>query len=433
MALPNKPKDHKPTSGQKEPTRKQISNYYDKVFSGKLPHDLDRNISGITSPLSSMASVTASGTVATMINPALQDIYDNGRLPDIVRGNVLMTPYSVAQIGYLAQTQYQGSGLEMINGENRQVYTFTRGQASFKVIPVKGSPKGLEDIIDITGKIYDYCDINGLSKDQAIDINFNNFLDSLGYKRDADGSHDRKVENKVWQTILEISETPFNLVGGNNTTAIFRESLIKVTAVYDTKNQLKAVADYENKKPPSKFSITVLPSLYYQMKGFKDQTKYIPKNIVIKPKIPATKLNKEYQGGVKKCLDTLFYKIHDKPVGIRFIPTNELLEAWGGYQSSRSKKTNKLVNAFNLFEKDKILNEWGFAISRNKRLNKTYTKSPLIWVDIEDTDTYKQMMNFTHKTRSEKAKEREARKTKDRLRKLEKTINKNIKDGAIIR
>lgn len=428
MALPNKA-----TSGPKTTLKKEMTEFSKRVFGEKLPKDILNELGSNLSARASGATLTASGTVATMVNPVLQDIYDNGNLPDTLRGNVLLTPYSVAQIGYLAQTQYQGSGLEMINGENRQVYTFTRGQASFKVIPVKGSPKGLEDIIDITGKIYDYCDINGLSKDQAIDINFNNFLDSLGYKRDADGSHDRKVKNKVWQTILEISETPFNLVGGNNTTAIFRESLIKVTAVYDTKNQLKAVADYENKKPPSKFSITVLPSLYYQMKGFKDQTKYIPKNIVIKPKIPATKLNKEYQGGVKKCLDTLFYKIHDKPVGIRFIPTDELLEAWGGYQSSRSKKTNKLVNAFNLFEKDKILNEWGFAISKNKRLNKTYTKSPLIWVDIEDTDTFKQMMNFTHKNRSEKAKEREARKTKDRLRKLEKTINKNIKAGAIIR
>lgn len=53
------------------------------------------------------------------------------------------------------------------------------------------------------------------------------------------------------------------------------------------------------------------------------------------------------------------------------------------------------------------------------------------WTDF--STTFKQMTNFTHKSRSEKAKEREAKKTKDRLRKIEKTINKNIKDGAIIR
>ena len=43
------------------------------------------------------------------------------------------------------------------------------------------------------------------------------------------------------------------------------------------------------------------------------------------------------------------------------------------------------------------------------------------------------MGSFTHKNLSEKAKEREARKTKERLKELEKIINKNVKDGAIIR
>jgi hypothetical protein len=169
------------------------------------------------------------------------------------------------------------------------------------------------------------------------------------------------------------------------------------------------------------------------MKGYSDRIKHIPKNIVIKPKIPATKLNKEYQGGVKKCLDALFYQIHNKPVRVRFIKKDDLSEAWGGYQSSPSKKTNKLVDALELFERDGFIKSWGFAVSRNKRLNKTYPKSPLVWVDIEDTDAFKQMDSFTHKNLSEKAKEREARKTKERLKEIEKTINRNVKDGAIIR
>ena len=309
--------------------------------------------------------------------------------------------------------------------------------ADFKV----AYPKELRntDVFKFTSRLYGYAHAIGVTPNTNLPttIKLNDFLDWLDYKRDKDNTHDIKTKKKIWKAIYSASKTGLRTQftyqikkGGEKPkeeTYVFDKPLISdLIGVYAGGEEVK-MEDFRE-DPPQKIVVRFVDFFITQLQGLtlKDGGR-IPKQLVVTPKLTAGDWQGKYQGYAERLFDYIFLKLGQSvpQSGVRNYPKEELIKRASNIER-QDKAINKMVNFLNLFKKDGHIGDWGFSQAlKAKQLDKTYKKSPWVWVDFSGTPTLQKVREFTkRRTGQSKKDEQQNKKYKDlnkRVTELERT------------
>ncbi|MGI8419221.1 MAG: hypothetical protein ACR2LN_01100 [Candidatus Levyibacteriota bacterium] len=359
--------------------------------------------------------------------------------PSIITSTTIIRPTAFVQlIDMLHINRKPETRMEVWDGKEVEAVTYKHNNPDFTDITFY-YPGGYRDseAFKIIGSLCSFCEENGIIGTEKPVI-FNEFLDWLEYKRDKDNTHDINTKKKIWKSIYYVYQTniraEFGIVIKNKTQksrpdkAIFDgKSVIDfLVGIYTRNGRDVQAKDYEE-TPPDKILVRFIDLFIDQLKGKQlKKGDYISRDVTVAPKIPATLWNTRYQGDRRDLLDYIFLELRGafSLSGIRNYRTEDLVKR-GSNIKRHSMAVDKTIQHLEIFEQDKHIKSWGFRSSqKGKQLGKQYKKSSIVWIDFNDTDTFKRVEEEFRgiKLRGKKARQTEQIKDlQNSVKKLQKT------------
>lgn len=341
---------------------------------------------------------------------------------EYLRTKVRVSPLSLTKASQGAIGKLATVETRVIDGETREIYTYNKGTSEELALMPKTGEVDIHKIIDTAKNIMDFADTKGkgLTDTESgilIEINFNEYLSHMGYKKREGGGFKPEDRRRVRKDIKEVLDTPTTVAymvktgkDGETKTIKDDQPMFRLVDVYDNLAPRDTLI-LDDESSTGTIGLLISKHIFYQMQRGGDK-RYRPKLMTEDKLTPEER--QRYQGYKLRVWEYIYMKNSESTKDARHLEVKGLRSSIGGRPKDQLKK---LKEALNTFEEDRHIRAWEFT-NRRDEYGKEKQNLPFVRIDFSGTHAFRKAISY-YSNKSDKTRDAEVKQLQKDVRILE--------------